>query len=459
MFLSMLEARLPAPKRWRQRASATAVRARDGSERSVLITEIGLKVAESGIRLILGFLVTAIVIRRLGPERFGAFTYIWSLYAIATAAAGLGLDQVLQRRITIGSESRRSTLRAIVVVRIGSSFVGAGALAAAAMAGAGQDIRVGLVIAGLGLVLGLAETFVILLQFTRGSAAVGRARLIAFVAGAVVRVAVVVVHPSLPAFVAATLIEPAVLWGLTAASLRHEESLRREESHRPVDQPRAGWRTYGELIREGIPFLASGLFVIVYMRIDVVLLKRWSTAHEVGVYGAATRLSELAYFIPVAVAGAAGPKLLATFAIEPMDALRAVHRLTAALAGFALAFIAATWCVGPLVLRAAFGSGFAGSGAVLQIHVFSCLGVFVGVMRESWFLATNRGHLTLLCTAGGALINVGLNAWLIPQQGARGAAIATAVAYGAAALVFPLLFPEGRQFLGLSRAIRRPRVA
>ena len=61
--------------------------------------------------------------------------------------------------------------------------------------------------------------------------------------------------------------------------------------------------------------------------------------------------------------------------------------------------------------------------------------------------------------AGGALINVGLNAWLIPQQGARGAAIATAVAYGAAALVFPLLFPEGRQFLGLSRAIRRPRVA
>ncbi len=412
-----------------------------------------LKVAESGIRLILGFLVTAIVVRRLGPERFGAFTYIWSLFAIATTAAGLGLDQVLQRRIATGSESRQSTLRAIVVVRIGSSFVGACAIAAAAMAGAGQDIRVGLVIAGLGLVLGLAETFVILLQFTRGSAAVGRARLIAFVAGAVARVAVVVVHPSLPAFVAATLIEPAVLWGLTAASLR------REESHRPVHESRASWRTYGELVREGFPFLASGLFVIVYMRIDVVLLKRWSTAHEVGVYGAATRLSELAYFIPVAVAGAAAPKLLATFAKEPTDALRAVHRLTAALAGFALAFIAATWYIGPLVLRTAFGSGFAASGAVLQIHVFSCLGVFVGVMRESWFLVTNRGHLTLICTAGGAVINVALNAWLIPHHGARGAAIATAIAYAAAALVFPLLFPEGRQFLGLSRVIHRPDAA
>lgn len=62
---------------------------------------------------------------------------------------------------------------------------------------------------------------------------------------------------------------------------------------------------------------------------------------------------------------------------------------------------------------------------LLLACILSALGNFVG----SVYMIQRRGTATLLTSMIGAVVNITLNLWLIPRQGALGAAIATAIAY------------------------------
>ena len=45
----------------------------------------------------------------------------------------------------------------------------------------------------------------------------------------------------------------------------------------------------------------SGIAIAIYMKIDQVMLGQMATDHDVGIYSAAVRLSELWYFIPLTI--------------------------------------------------------------------------------------------------------------------------------------------------------------
>ncbi len=54
-------------------------------------------------------------------------------------------------------------------------------------------------------------------------------------------------------------------------------------------------------LKQSWPLLFSGMAIMIYVRLDTVMLKMMQGDYAVGLYAAATRVSEVWYFIPVAI--------------------------------------------------------------------------------------------------------------------------------------------------------------
>ena len=309
-----------------------------------------------------------------------------------------------------------------------------------------QEMTVGL-IASAGLAFLISEISMAGLQAQLGSRYVARLRLLAFAVANVAKIAAALIHPTPVTIALATVAEPAILLVLTRRRSGRVASL--GSSHlRPLGTPVAPG---GSLLRQGFPYLLSAASVSLYMRCDVVLLHRWSSPGETGLYAAVTRISEVIYFLPIAVGAAATPGLLRLFQDDPRACLLRLRKLTLMLCGIAIAFAVSTAVLAPTLLKVAFGPEYRAGAWVLRVHALSTIPVFVGVAREIWLLARNQGKVSLATTLSGAAINIGLNIILIPRMGALGAAVATAVSYTFAVFVAPLVFACGREFFGFSR--------
>ena len=193
------------------------------------------------------------------------------------------------------------------------------------------------------------------------------------------------------------------------------------------------------------------------MKIDEVMLRQMAGPHAVGIYAAAVRLSELGYFIPVALASSALPALLrsrergAGFYRERLQHFFDLN------AGLAYLLAVPLWFASGWIVRLTYGTAFAEAGPVLAVHIWACLFVFLGVARGQWLVNEGLTRFYLGATLAGAGANVLLNLVLIPRWGPLGAAWATLASYGLSAWLASFAHPAVREVAGLqTRALLLP---
>jgi len=64
------------------------------------------------------------------------------------------------------------------------------------------------------------------------------------------------------------------------------------------------------LLKDSWPLVFSGIVIMIYMRIDQVMIKNMLGNWAVGQYAAAVRLSEVWYFIPIVVCNSLFPAIV-----------------------------------------------------------------------------------------------------------------------------------------------------
>jgi polysaccharide transporter, PST family len=179
----------------------------------------------------------------------------------------------------------------------------------------------------------------------------------------------------------------------------------------------------------------SGIAVTIYMKIDQVMLGQMASDHDVGIYAAAVRISELWYFIPLAIVSSVFPSIIRARELDQQLYTRKMLRLFSLMSAIALTIaVPLTFLASPLVTFA-FGEPYAAAGPVLSVHIWASLFVFLGLASSTWYIAEGLIRLSFYRTTLGATVNVLLNLVLIPRYQSMGAAIATVVAYGLAGVV------------------------
>jgi PST family polysaccharide transporter len=183
------------------------------------------------------------------------------------------------------------------------------------------------------------------------------------------------------------------------------------------------------LLKESWPLILAGLSVVLYMKIDVVMLGKMSDDREVGLYSAASRLSEAFYFLPMIIVSSLNPLLLRARASGAEQYRKSLLKLYVLMVRLSLAIALPLLILAPLLIETLYGIQYSESTAVLQVHVWAAVAVFLGVASSQYFTAEGKQKLSLYRTLLGLAVNIGMNFLLIPRYGALGAAVATLVSY------------------------------
>lgn len=398
-----------------------------------IIENSGWLIFDKLVRMGLGLAVSAWVARYLGPAQYGELAYALAFVALFQAVATFGLDGIVVRDI-----ARDKTLAGEI---LGSAFF--------------LRLSIGVLcwisaIVAIAIVDGLESRSILLLALAGGT--------LIFQAGDTVDLwfqsqsqSRRTVVPKLFAYIfsngikACLILSDAPLWSF-AAVISIEASFAAFGmfiSYRVFPSPSA-WsqsaRMVRQLIKEGWPFMLSGISIMVYMRIDQIMIKEMLGEHELGVYSAIQPLATIWQFIPMVLMSSLAPfvaKKKIQGEIVYWETLRQVFR------GFSL--LGWVICI-PIALLSnhivyfLYGSQYEMGGAVLMIYVFTNVFINLGVAQSLWVLNESKSYLWFMKVVLGALSSVAFNYYLIPSYGIVGAAWSAVISQAVSVVISNIYF-------------------
>jgi len=195
-----------------------------------------------------------------------------------------------------------------------------------------------------------------------------------------------------------------------------------------------------QLLRESWAFMVSGIAIMVYIRIDQIMIKEMLGEKELGLYAAALPLSQVWQVIPVVLAISLAPVIArkkAEGGSEYQDALLTVFRVFGVLS---LCVSVTTALASSTLIPLLYGPSYSDAIPILAIHVFSSIFVFQGVAQSLWLTNEQAGSLALLKTLLGGIAAVVSNLVLLPIFGTVGAAISAIISIGIASVFSNILY-------------------
>lgn len=403
-----------------------------------IVDNIGWLFFDKILRMGVGLLVGVWVARYLGPEQFGLFNFVTAFVGMFGVVAGLGLNGIVVRDIVNAPAGANETLGTAALLQFMGGLL-AYALVLATIFWLRPDDTLAktlVTIFGSMMLFKASEVAVYWFESQVLSKYIVWVQNGCFLIFAAVKIGLVLNKAPLIAFAWATTAEALMVALLMVSMLNLRGRTLRQLS---VTLTRAK-----SLVADSWPLLLSGIAITIYMRIDQIMLGQMMDDEAVGIYSAATRISEVWYFIPVAIVASLTPAILeAKKGCESLYYQRLQHLYDLMVwlsVGVALPM---TFLSTPIVTLL-FGEPYAASGPVLAIHTWASIFVFLGVASGQWFLAENRQVLSFQRTALGAVVNVILNVLLIPKFGAVGAAVATLISQVTAAFLFDAVQPITR---------------
>ena len=406
-------------------------------------------VVERIFNLFSGLFVGVWVARYLGPDQFGIFSYVQSFVGLFIVIASLGLDGIVIRELVKGNRNKEELLATSFWLKlIGATVVLL--MLAVAVQTTSNSSSVNLMI----FIVASAAIFqsfgVISLHFDSvvKSKYIVYSKVFALFVSSVIKVLLIINSAPLIAFAWVVLFDSVILaLGLIYFYVKRKNSLR------PFaflfDQA-----TVFYLLKRSWPLILSAVMVSIYMKLDQVMIKEILGNEAVGQYAAASKLSEISYFIPAVIVSSLFPAIIITKQNNQALYRLRVQRLLTLMVWGAVAVAFPITLLSDWVVNTVYGQQYNQASVVLTIHIWASVFVFWGMANEKWLLVEELQIYSTLNTAIGAIINIVLNFFLIPEMGISGAAWATLVSYFFSVYICLLFWRKTRaSFFNLSRSV------
>jgi len=392
--------------------------------------------AEQILRMVAGFLVGVWVARYLGPEKFGLFSYALAFVAIFQGIAKLGLDGILVRDLVREPEKATVYLGTAFWLKLFGAvvtllFIGL------AIQFTGNDATTNLyiLIIASGLIFQSFEVIDFYFQSKVLAKFVSVCKMVQLALSSLIKIFLILIGADLIWFVMVSLIDMVTL----AITLNIAYKYNKNPSFYKYFDVYVGKR----LLKDSWPLILSSVAVMIYMRIDQVMIKNMLGDKEVGLYSAAVKLVEVWHFIPMIVAQSLFPAIVSVYD-NKNEFYNRLMKLSCLLGYLGLALSLSLSIFSSFIVFKLYGSKYLGSESILSIAAFSIFFSFwmSGVSRRQ---AIDLQIVALLATIFSAICNVVFNLLFIPQFGAKGAALGTVLSQFMAGPFFGFLHPKSRE--------------
>jgi O-antigen/teichoic acid export membrane protein len=404
-----------------------------------IVANVAWLSADKVVRMGVGLVVGVWLARYLGPGSYGLFSFAGAFVGLFGAFATLGLPAVVVRDLVREPDRARETLGTAFVLHLLGGLVAC--VVIVLLIGALRPdeplAKAAVSIMSLTLLAKVGDIARYWFDAQVQSKYVVWAEAGVYLVMAAVKVGLILLGAPLLVFIWAALVEVVV-----AAAVLLAVYARKTGGLRGHTVRRARMR---RLFRVSWPLAMSTLAIAVYMRIDQIMLGQLVGDAAVGVYSAAVRISEIWYFVPMAIASSVFPSIIRARSVSRDVYDRRWQQLYDVMTLLAVGVALPMTFVSGWLIDLLFGAPYAAAGPVLAVHVWASVFVFLGVAGGKWFVAENRQIWSLQRTLAGAVVNVTLNAAMIPMFGVMGAAWATIVSQAVASLGYDLFNSGTRQ--------------
>ena len=385
--------------------------------------------AEKVLRLLVGLFIGVYVARYLGPEQFGVLSFSMSFVALFGAFGKLGLNGIVVRNAVQNPENRDELLG----TAFGLRFIGGLALIVAVFSAiqftdVEPHTKLIVMIIAVGHVLQAFEVIDFYFQSQVLARLISIAGIISLFISSTIKLVLIWSEASLVWFAWVVVVEQGVK-GIVLCVAYIAQRIYLWQWRFRFSQARL-------LLRDSWPLILSGIAIMVYMRIDQVMLKMMLDNEAAGIYAAAVKLSEAWYFIPMAITSSVFPAIIIAKKQSEMLYYQRLQKLYDLMVCLAVAIALPTTFLSPWVISVLYGDEFLQASGALSIHIWAGVFVFLGVASGKWLITENFMRLSFYRTFIGAVGNVILNLILIPLLHLNGAAIGTLLANFLAAYFF-----------------------
>ena len=181
------------------------------------------------------------------------------------------------------------------------------------------------------------------------------------------------------------------------------------------------------LIKEGLPFWASFVFIKIYYDIDKVMLSMMVGDVVVGWYSAAYRLVVTLGFIPTAFIASIYPVTSRLFTSSKESLKFATERAFKYLFMIGVPIGVGITLLSDKIILSIYGEGYAPSIIALQILIWSEVLLFINTTLTNLLNSVNKQVVVTKVVGSMAVFNVFMNLLLIPKYNFIGASFATVV--------------------------------
>jgi PST family polysaccharide transporter len=400
-----------------------------------ILKNIGWLFFDKICRLGIGLIVSVWVAKYLGPHDFGKWNYCIAVVALVSAFSTLGLDQILVKKLIENAGQEETLMGTAFFMRFAGAFIGIfiSLLYIVLFNHDDQQLLLITIITSSTLIFQSFDVIDLKLQSILKSKYSVLIKNSAFLFCSVLKIIIIFEHFSLIYFVIISVIELAL--GAFGLILKYGVN--------KVLKWRLNLQYAYKLLKECWPLILSGIVIMLYMRIDQVMIGKLLDDKAVGLYSVSVKFSELWYFIPAVFVNSFFPQLIqlkydaAAYKKLCLRLFKILFFISFTI-GITISFLAHD------MILLLYGHLFIASAFALKISIWTAVFVFWGVAAGNMLVVEDLNKHNLYKSFHGVALNIILNLILIPRLGINGAAIATLISQAYASYLYYLLKKETR---------------
>jgi len=377
---------------------------------------------QRALTILMSLLVSVLTARHLGPSDFGLLMFALNFVTLFTVLCSMGLPRILERDLVRDSNLQKTFVSTAFTLVIISAVAVYTILAIVILSRSYEDLTtILLFIIGLKAFLQvntILEAY--LLSGVKGKP-LAIATFIAMTISNGIKVCFILFDAPLYIFAFGFVLDPLMILIILLISLKNGSGF-------PTIK---GFSLSSGiyLLKQSWPYILTGLFTTLYIKMDVVMIREILGNESAGHYSAASRISEGIYVFPLIIVASLYPAIVNSKKRGQDFYERRIGNLYSLMIYSALAISVVITIGSALFIDILYGDQYAESAGVLAIHIWGSVFVFLSMSSARWLLTEHLQKIQILNTCIGAVSNILLNLYLIPIYGINGAAVATILSW------------------------------
>ena len=372
------------------------------------------------ITLFSTLIVGIFVARYLGPKQYGLMNYVISIASLFTVFATFGSSEIIIRELSKKEKPKEVVLGSAMALRMGLAILCFISIVIYLFF-SGETTETSTLILIYSSSIFFSCSAVIRFYFTSivDNEYIVKSEIFRTIIGAIVKIILLFCKAPLIAFVFALAFDFLLLASGYIVVYRKKIG--------PICQWNIDFKFVKTLLTTSFPLLISSTAVIIYQRIDQVMIAKMLDNEFVGYFSTAMSFVNVLAFIPITIMQTTSPILVEYWKNDKLKYEQESQRIIGATTWLLIILCSIVALLSSPIINYTYGASYTDAIPVLQILVFKVVGIAIINLSGQLIIIENIHQLAFIRNILSCVICIICNYYFIPRWGIIGSAWATII--------------------------------